>query len=101
MVYWDKENKGLLNKIELIEFLQSLDVNDIIIKKIEEFPDNIKIDGVKYYFYSYISPIDINNKYNFELNYYSFDELEFLFGHKMFSDIETSIYTLFYCLSGI
>lgn len=96
------KSKGLITKNELKEFLSSINIEENIINKIDEFPDFLNVDCDDYDLFINISPINIiDNQYNYELNYYSYNNSEFLFAPKVFSDIEISIYTLFYYLNNI
>jgi len=93
---------GIITKIELIEFLNSINIDENIINKINEFPDFLNIDNDNYDLYINITPIDTkSNQFNYELNYYSYNNSEFLFTPKVFSNIEISIYTLFYYLNNV
>lgn len=96
------KSKGLITKNELKEFLSSINIEENIINKIDEFPDFLNVDCDDYDLFINISPINIiDNQYNYELNYYSYNNSEFLFTPKVFSDIEISIYTLFYYLNNV
>jgi hypothetical protein len=75
-----------------IEFLQKNHVKDSIINKFRELPEIVKKNN-------YIYKLNIvstfyssgNTWYNFELNYYSEDQIEYLFGCKIFTDVEESV----------
>ena len=96
------KSKGLITKNELKEFLSSVNIEENIINKIDEFPDFLNVDCDDYDLFINISPISIiDSQYNYELNYYSYSNSEFLFAPKVFSDIEISIYTLFYYLNNV
>lgn len=96
------KSKGLITKNELKEFLSSVNIEENIINKIDEFPDFLNVDCDDYDLFINISPINIiDNQYYYELNYYSYNNSEFLFTPKVFSDIEISIYTLFYYLNNV
>ena len=95
-------DKGKITKIELLDFLTNIENKEDLIKNINELPEIIMIDRVKYELYIYVDPIKIeNDEYEYELNYYSKDVMEFMFNSKKFNNIETSVYTLLYYLSNI
>jgi len=79
-------------KKEFLKFLKKNNVNKLIITNFGQLPETVeKHDGV------YL--LDISSTFysqgatyhNFELNYYSEDLIEYLFGLKVFNDIEISI----------
>ena len=80
------------NKEEFLKFLEKNNVNDAIISKFVELPEAVERSGNTF-------KLDINSTwysigntfYNFELNYYSEELVEYLFGSKVFSDVELSI----------
>ena len=86
-VYPSKYNKG-----EFIKFLEKNNVNDNIIAKFVELPETIKRDTNKFELDINVTWYSIGDTfYNFELNYYSKELIEYFFGSKVFSDVEASI----------
>lgn len=79
-------------KEEFLVFLKKNHVNNSIIDKFLSLPETVKRRGS-------IFKLDINitwystgnTFYNFELNYYSEELVEYLFSSKVFNDIEVSI----------
>jgi len=77
---------------EFLKFLEKNNVNDEIINKFVKLPETVERSGDKF-------QLDINstwyNKgntyYEFELNYYSDNLVEYLFSSKVFTDVEISI----------
>jgi hypothetical protein len=82
----------LYTKNDFMHFLIKNHVNDNIISKFAELPETIKRNGTD--FNIYISSIwhsEGKTFYEFEINYYSENLIEFLFGSKVFTDVEHSI----------
>lgn len=81
------------NKKEFIEnFLKKNNVNDIIINKFIDLPEKIIVNNHEYEIYINVIFFSIGDTfYNFELNYYSEEHIEFLFNSKVFQDIDISI----------
>lgn len=83
------------NKEEFLHFLQKNNVNENIINKFLELPEIYKRNGNTF-------DLSINSiwhsegktYYEFELNYYSESLIEYLFGSKVFTDVEHSINNL-------
>lgn len=79
-------------KEEFLDFLEKNNVSDTIIAKFVELPETVERSGNTF-------KLDINSTwysigdtfYNFELNYYSKELVEYLFNSKVFGDIEVSI----------
>jgi len=77
---------------DFLNFLRKNNVTNTIISKFVDLPEAVlrKDDRFNLFvnvtFYS-----DGNTHYNFELNYYSEEHIEFLFNSKVFSNIELSI----------
>lgn len=89
------------NKQEFIEFLEKNNVNSIIINKFAELPEVVEYRGSRYEIYITSIWYDINKtRYNFELNYYSENLIEYLFNSKVFDDVELSINNLSYELTN-
>jgi len=80
------------SKERFIEFLQKNHVNETIIEKFKIIPESVKKN-------SYIYKLNIictffsvcETFYNFEMNYYSEDQIEYLFSFKVFCNVEDSI----------
>jgi hypothetical protein len=80
------------SKDDFIKFLQKINVSDKVIEKFNELPEKIKHKKSEY-------KININSTwystgnthYTFELNYYSEENIEYLFTPKVFNNIERSI----------
>jgi len=82
-------------KEEFLEFLEKNNVNDTIIHKFVELPVSIVRNGNKYDLYINATWYNVGNThYEFELNYYSENLIEYLFGSKVFKDVEFSINNL-------
>jgi len=80
------------DKEEFIKFLEKNNVNDKIIAKFVELPETIKRNGNLFELDINVTWYSIGNTfYNFEINYYSKELIEYLFGSKVFSDVEKSI----------
>lgn len=79
-------------KEEFIVFLEKNNVNDTIIKKFVKLPKAVKRNDNTF-------KLDIDTTwysggdtyYNFDINYYSENLVEFLFSSKVFTNIEVSI----------
>jgi hypothetical protein len=77
---------------EFIHFLEKIHVGDTVINKFKELPETFVKNGTE--FNLYISSIwhsKGKTYYEFELNYYSEKLIEYLFGSKVFTDVEFSI----------
>lgn len=80
------------SKEEFLKFLEKNNVNDEIILKFVELPETIERSGDTF-------QLDVNSTwyskgktyYEFELNYYSNDLVEYIFSSKVFNDVEISI----------
>jgi len=80
------------NKEEFLKFLKKYNVNSNIITKFAELPETIKRNDSEF-------KLDVNviwysigdTFYNFELNYYSPELIEYCFSSKVFGDVEESI----------
>lgn len=80
------------NKSTFFKFLQENNLNSEIIKKFNDLPEKIKKNNTSYLLNIILTwSNDGNTQYNFELNYYSEEKMEFLFNYKIFTNIETSI----------
>ena len=80
------------NKKEFLIFLEKHSVSNTIISKFVELPETVERSGNTF-------KLDINSTwysigntfYNFELNYYSEELVEYLFSSKVFNNVEVSI----------
>ena len=83
-------------KNTFIKFLRKNNVSDDIILKFNELPELLAHKNSVYKLNVEVTWYDIGNThYNFELNYYSIDKMEYLFGLKVFSNVEKSINYLY------
>ena len=74
------------------QYLKKNNVNDIIISKFVALPEKIIIDGHDYDIYINVTFFSVGDiYYNFELNYYSEELVEFLFNSKVFNDVGVSV----------
>ena len=80
------------SKDTFIEFLRDNKFSDNIIEKFKLLPEKLNKSHKEYKIYI-ASAYHKNDKsyYNFELNYYSEELVEYLFSYKIFSDVEKSI----------
>ena len=79
------------NKEEFIVFLRDQYVNDIVMENFKILPENVKHNNHIYKLNIIITFISVGMFNNFELNYYSEDQIEFLFPYKIFTKVEESI----------
>jgi hypothetical protein len=79
------------NKEEFIVFLQENYVNNAIIEKFKVLPENVKKNNHNYKLNIVSTFVSVGMFNNFELNYYSEDQIEFLFSYKIFTNVEESI----------
>jgi len=80
------------NKKDFLNFLKKNNVSDVIIAKFVELPETVERSGDTFKLSINLTWYSIGNTfYNFELNYYSNDLVEYLFSSKIFTDIEVSI----------
>lgn len=83
---------NVYNKKKFIDFLFESGVNVTIINKLKSLPEKIEKHNITYELYINITWHDEGKThYDFEVNYYSEDKLEFLFPYKIFTDPEKSI----------
>lgn len=74
------------------KFLRKNNVSNIIIDKFVSLPERIIIDDHNYDLYININVFNVGDTYyEFELNYYSEELVEFLFNSKVFQNVELSI----------
>lgn len=82
-------------KENFIKFLHKNNVNCAIINKFAELPETIEHNKNTYKLYINSTWYSAGKTfYNFELNYYCEDLIEYLFNSKVFNDIEISINNL-------
>lgn len=82
----------LYNKESFEIFLINNNVDEKIIDKFNSLPDKLIRGGNIYDIYINSIWYSVGNTfYNFELNYYCEEKMEYLFSSKVFSDIEISI----------
>jgi hypothetical protein len=80
------------NKESFKVFLIKNNVGGEIIEKFDGLPEKIISKGNTYDIYINSIWYSVGNTfYNFELNYYCEDKIEYLFNSRVFSDIEISI----------
>lgn len=91
----------MYTKEKFIEFLQKNNVNDGIITKFAELPERITRSGQIFDLYINVTWYNIGNThYEFEINYYSENLIEYCFNSKVFNDVEFSINYLLCELMG-
>ena len=89
------------NKEGFIEFLLKNHVDEAIINKFKILPENVKHNTYIYKLNIMCTWFSIGDTYyNFELNYYSDDQIEYLFSCKIFTNVEESINNLICDLIG-
>ena len=80
---------------QFIDFLKKNHENEIIIEKFKIIPENIKKNNYIYRLYIVSTLYNTDDiHYDFELNYYSEEQIEFLFSFKVFINVEDSINNL-------
>ena len=79
------------NKEEFIVFLQENNANETIINKFKILPENVKHNNYIYKLNIVSTFVSVGMFNNFEINYYSEDQIEFLFPYKIFTNVEESI----------
>ena len=80
------------NKKGFLKYLKKIRANDKIITKFEELPEVVKRNGDEFELqvtHTFITTSPTG--YDFEMNYYSEDLVEYLFNSKVFRDVELSI----------
>ena len=79
-------------KETFIGFLQKNNVSDTVIEKFMQLPEKLTRRHKEFKLYISSTWYECGNTYyNFELNYYSEELVEYLFTYKVFTDIEKSI----------
>jgi hypothetical protein len=77
---------------DFLNFLHKYNVSNEIIGKFVDLPEAVLCGDDKFdLFVNVTFYSDGNTHYNFELNYYSEEHIEFLFNSKVFTNIEISI----------
>lgn len=80
------------NKDGFLKYLKKIRANDKIITKFEKLPEVVQRNGDEFKLQITHTFISVSpTGYNFELNYYSEDLVEYLFNSKIFGDVELSI----------
>jgi hypothetical protein len=83
------------DKEGFVEFLQKNHVKETVINKFKELPETLKKNNYIYKLNIVSTWFSIGETfYNFELNYYCEDQIEFLFSCKIFTNVEESINNL-------
>lgn len=79
-------------KEEFIEFLKENGIHNGELKRIDDLPETLEVNQKKYILNIIASWREENDtEYEFELNYYSPDNMEFLFNYKIFNNIHSSL----------
>jgi uncharacterized protein (DUF1919 family) len=80
------------SKETFMQFLHKNNVSDSIIEKFMQLPEKVVKRHREFKLYISSTWYDSGNThYNFELNYYSEELVEYLFTYKIFTDIEKSV----------
>ena len=80
------------NREDFLNFLRKYSVPNNIISKFVDLPEAVLRNEEKFDLFINVTFYSAGNThYNFELNYYSEELIEFLFNSKVFNDIEVSI----------
>lgn len=80
------------NKQGFIRYLMDNGVVNGMLTRIENIPDIIHVDNYDYVFNSIATWRKKGHTYHeFELNYYSEENMEFLLTYKIFNDVEVSL----------
>ena len=80
------------NKDEFLKYLKKNRVSEEIISKFVMLPETVERDKVDFKLQIVRTYISVSpTSYNFELNYYSEDLVEYLFNSKVFTNVEISI----------
>lgn len=92
----------IYTKAKFLELLTTNNINDNIIHKFNKLPEFIEINKSTYFIYINVTQYGVKNPtFNYELNYYSNDLIEFLFNSKVFNSVELSINNLLCNLMNI
>lgn len=80
------------NKKEFIDFLKKNNTDIDIVKRFENLPETIKYNDSDYVMNIIITwHSNHGSYYNFEINYYSEEIIEYLLNYKIFKDIEITL----------
>lgn len=77
------------NKEELITLLKKNNTKKDIVERVNKLPNIIKKNNHQYLIDININKI--NGHYEYDINYYCEDIMEYLLSHKIFNDIEISL----------
>ena len=79
-------------KQELIRYLMDNGVVNGMLIRLENLPDILHVNNYDYVFNAITTWRERGHTYHeFELNYYSEENMEFLFTYKIFNDVEVSL----------
>lgn len=82
----------LFDKENFIEFLKNNGITNGVLNRIDRLPEVINHKKNKYFLNIVVSwHKEGNTYYEFELNYYSKENMEFLLTYKIFNNIENSL----------
>jgi hypothetical protein len=80
------------NREDFLNFLRKNNVGETIISKFVDLPEAVLRNNDMFELFINVTWYSADSThYNFELNYYSEELIEFLFNSKVFNDIEVSI----------
>jgi hypothetical protein len=80
------------SKETFLTFLHKNNVSDSIVNKFMQLPEKVTKRGKEFKLFISSTWYDTGKTYyNFELNYYSEELVEYLFTYKVFDDVERSI----------
>lgn len=80
------------SKREFAKFLNKYSVNDEMISDFNTIPETLNVNGEVFVLKIQTRWYNVGNTYHeFEFNYYSEKIIEFLFGFKVFTNVEISI----------
>lgn len=86
----------IYDKNEFIAFLRKNNVQNKIIERFIELPESLTHKGSEYKLNIHTTWYSAGRThYNFELNYYSENLIEYRFNSKVFNDVEKSVNYLF------
>jgi len=92
-----KAHPKIYDSSEFTVFLNRNNVDEIVMEKFKNFPESIIYNNSEY-------KLNITSvwygkdfaRLNFEINYYSEEQIEYLFNSKVFTDVEKSINYLYF-----
>ena len=80
------------SKNDFTKFLNKYGVNDEVVTDFKKIPETLNVNGEEFELKILTRWYNIGNTYyEFEFNYYSERIIEFLFGFKVYNDVEISI----------